>query len=207
MPKTRDAFALRIFDDKKILQRPLFKFVKIGDEYFLKENLRDDVEILKSLSATDDVNKNEKNLKKLKAIYEKLVYYQAKLIDKIHLPRLVRFKRASKNPELRKRAENLLEEYDNDAMQITMTSELFEHEIEKLEKFIQEQNRKIFSQRLKQARKNLGFTQKQLAEKIGKTQNAINLYESGQREPPLTVLIRLSRALNQSTDKLLGIST
>lgn len=207
MPKTRDAFALRMFNENKILQRPFFKFVKVNDEYFLKENLRDDGEILKSLSATDDVNQNEENLKKLQAIYEKLIYYQAKLIDKIHLPRLVRFKRATKNPELRKRAENLIEEYDNDAMQITMTSAQFEHEIEKLEKIIQEQNRKIFSQRLKQARKNFGFTQKQLAEKIGKTQNAINLYESGQREPPLTVLIRLSRALNQSTDSLLGIST
>ena len=127
LPKTRDAFALRTFNENKILQRPFFKFVKVNDEYFLKENLHDDGEILKFLSATDDVNQNEENLKKLQAIYEKLIYYQAKLIDKIHLPRLVRFKRATKNPELRKRAENLIEEYDNDAMQITMTSAQFEH--------------------------------------------------------------------------------
>lgn len=207
LPKTKYAFAFRDFDHNKFLQRPLFKFVEVDGEYFLKDNLHGDGEIFESLKATDDVNQNEQHLKKLQVIYEKLVYYQFKLIDKIHIPRLIRFKRATKNPELRKRAGDLQEKYDEYAAIITMIQTSVRNNIADLEKIIEQQHRKIFAQGLKQARKKFGFTQKQLAEKIGKTQNAINLYESGQREPPLTTLIRLARALNQSTDNLLGIST
>lgn len=207
MAKTKNAFALRDFDKRKILQRPIFKHVEINGEHFLKNNLCSDTEVFESLSPTDDVIQNELNLKKYYAIRTTLLYYQVRLIDRIHLQRLVRFKRATKNPELRKRAENLREEYDEDAMQITITSALVEKEIESLEKTIQQQNRKIFASRLKQARQDKELTQKELATAINMTQGGYVSYEIARREPPLTTLIRLSKTLGRTTDWLLGIGT
>lgn len=206
MSKTH-AFAFRDFDKRKILQRPIFKHVEVDGEHFLEGNKFIDDEVINSLRATDDVNENETNLKKLQAIYEKLVYYQVRLIDRIHLPRLVRLKRATKNPELRKRAENLREEYDDDATQVTMTSAWVKKEIEKLEKIIQEQNRNIFASRLKQARQAAGLTQQQLAEKIGFSRAGLTQFENNIREPSLLTAINLARRLNVSLDWLVGIST
>ena len=207
MTKTQNAFALRDFDKHKILQRPIFKHVEVEGEHFLENNQYTDSEILKSLSPTDDVTQNELNLKKLYAIRAMLLYYQAKMIDKVHLPRLVRFKRATKNPELRKRAENLRAEYDQNATQVNITSEWFNKTIEKLEKIIPDQNRKIFANRLKKARQAAGLTQKELATAIDMTQGGYVSYEIARREPPLTTLIRLSKTLGKTTDWLLGIGT
>lgn len=207
MAKFQNAFALRDFDKNKILQRPIFKHVEVDGEHFLKNNLHSDTEIFESLSPTDDVNQNELNLKKYYAIRAMLLYYQVRLIDRIHLPRLVRFKRATKNPELRKRAENLREKYDENATQITMTIALVEKEIELLEKLIPEQNRKIFASRLKQARLTAGLTQKEVATAVNMTQGGYVSYEIARREPPLTTLIRLSKTLGRTTDWLLGIGT
>ena len=45
MPKTKDAFAMRDFDGKRILQRPYFRQFGFADE--------SDEKILSSLTATD----------------------------------------------------------------------------------------------------------------------------------------------------------
>lgn len=207
MPKTKNAFAFRDFDKNNFLQRPLFNFVEVDGEYFLKDNLHSDGEIFDSLSPTDDVNQNEKNLKKLQAVYEKLVYYQFTLIDRIHLPRLIRFKRATKNPELQKRAGELHEKYDRYAAIITMIQAFVRSDISDLEKKIEQQRRKIFAQRLKQARTAIGMTQRELASAVNMSQNGFQQYEGARREPSLTTLTRLSKTLRQSTDWLLGIGT
>lgn len=57
---------------------------------------------------------------------------------------------------------------------------------------------------LKQARKRAGYTQEQLAEKVGVSRAAIARYEAGEIEPSLKTLMLLSDALNSSTDALLG---
>lgn len=207
LPKTKDAFAFRDFDHNKFLQRPLFKFVEVDGEYFLKNNLRGDGEIFESLSPTDDVNKNENHLKKLQVIYDSLVYYQVKLIDDIHLSRLIRFKRATKNLELKKRAGELQEKYDEYANIIAMIQDTVRKKISTLEKTIEQQTRKIFASRLKQARTAAGLTQKALANAVNMSQNGFQQYEGARREPSLTTLTRLSKVLGQSADWLLGIGT
>lgn len=64
--------------------------------------------------------------------------------------------------------------------------------------------RKIFSDRLKFARQSTGLTQKKFAQKIGMSQNGFSQFETGQREPSIPMLIRLSKILGRSADWLLG---
>ena len=73
----------------------------------------------------------------------------------------------------------------------------------RLEKY--EKPKSIFEMRLKQARKAKGFSQKQLGEKVGKTQNAINLYENSSRLiNKIKTLVLIADALNVSLDWLCG---
>jgi transcriptional regulator with XRE-family HTH domain len=65
----------------------------------------------------------------------------------------------------------------------------------------------LITQQLKTLRKKRGMTQVQLAEKIGLTQAAIASYESGRIRILDITLIDLAKALNVSTDELLGIKT
>ena len=206
--KTQNAFALQNFDKMRIFQRPILKkFVQVDGEFFLKNDLRDDEEIIRDLlTIADDVRKNETNLRKLQELQKTLIHFQARMIDRQHLPRLVRFKRATENTELKKRADELRDKYDEDASQILITATWIKKELEGLEKVIQQQNRNIFAKRLKQARNSAGFTQKELAMALDMTQGGYVSYEIARREPPLTTLKRLTSILNKSADWLLGIS-
>ena len=71
-------------------------------------------------------------------------------------------------------------------------------------KLSDEERRKDFGARIRIMRKSLGLTQADLAKKIGVTKQVITNYELGLREPPFRNLIGLSRALNVTTDWLLG---
>jgi transcriptional regulator with XRE-family HTH domain len=62
----------------------------------------------------------------------------------------------------------------------------------------------IFSQRLKQLREDRNLTQKDIAKHIGKTRQAIALYELGKREPDFEVLLKISDFFSVSLDYLLG---
>lgn len=63
-----------------------------------------------------------------------------------------------------------------------------------------------FAKRLKELRKRNQFTMLALGNRIGVAKSTIAGYESGFREPSLTVVISLAKALDVSTDYLLGIS-
>ena len=71
-------------------------------------------------------------------------------------------------------------------------------------KISDEERRKRFGIRVKNMRKSLGLTQEELAEKIGMSKQAVTLYETGRREAGYKNLVALSRALNVTTDWLLG---
>ena len=58
---------------------------------------------------------------------------------------------------------------------------------------------------VKKIRERAGLTQKQLAEKLGTTQQSVYYYESGDRDIKASVLIDLSRILDCSVSELLGI--
>ncbi len=54
------------------------------------------------------------------------------------------------------------------------------------------------------ARKFLNYSQKELAEKIGKTESSVKKYESGVTNVPLNVLEKIAEVFNISSDTLIG---
>ena len=61
--------------------------------------------------------------------------------------------------------------------------------------------------RIKTARERAGFTQNQLADKIGISRAAIARYESGEIEPRLKNLAAIAECLKVSADYLLNVNT
>lgn len=60
--------------------------------------------------------------------------------------------------------------------------------------------------RLRDIREDNDVTQKTLADFLHIRQNTYSQYETGQRQLPLEVLIRLAEYFNTSTDYILGIT-
>ncbi len=63
---------------------------------------------------------------------------------------------------------------------------------------------KIFSERLKQLRKERGLTQKEMAELLGLKLRAYQYYESGEHEPSLEKLVIIADTFHTSADYLTG---
>lgn len=57
---------------------------------------------------------------------------------------------------------------------------------------------------LKKVRLDKGMTQKDVAERLGCTPNIYSRYETGERQPSIDVLIRLSQIFEKSIDYLVG---
>lgn len=62
-----------------------------------------------------------------------------------------------------------------------------------------------FGELLKSLRVNAGLTQKQLADKLGVSKNAVSYYEKSLRYPSSDILIRIARVFRVSADYLLGL--
>jgi len=60
--------------------------------------------------------------------------------------------------------------------------------------------------RLKQLRENMGFSQEQVAEKIGISRNSVYNYETGERKPDSDILIKYADLFDVSIDYLVGRS-
>lgn len=65
--------------------------------------------------------------------------------------------------------------------------------------------RKNFSDRLRAARENAGFTQQQVADAIHVHRSTYSYYELGISEPSLSATRELALLFQVSTDELLGI--
>ncbi len=63
---------------------------------------------------------------------------------------------------------------------------------------------KNLPKKLKELRKNYGYSQKQVAEKLNLSPSIVSSYESGERTPSTEVLLSISYLFNCSTDYLLG---
>lgn len=57
-------------------------------------------------------------------------------------------------------------------------------------------------ERIADLRRNLGLSQRQIAEKCGVTQQFIQQIESGKKNPSVKVLTKLAEALDSSIDEL-----
>lgn len=62
-----------------------------------------------------------------------------------------------------------------------------------------------FSQRLYELRKSLNISQKELAQRIGASQKAVDFWEKGINEPKASFIIELAKTFGVTTDYLLGI--
>ena len=62
----------------------------------------------------------------------------------------------------------------------------------------------MFSTQLKKYRKNNGYTQKQLAEAVGVTQQAVAKWETNKASPDPDMLMKIGSVFNVSIDTLLG---
>lgn len=203
MPKTKNAFALRDFDSTRILQRPFFKSF-----YFDTDKL--DTEILQSLSTTEDsVDSSEKKLYMIQAILERLGTFRH-LIDKHNETRLNKYnKKKSESKgititELQRPAPVM--EYFSASLSVLELTNKFEKLYYDIEKKLQSRYRTEFANRLKGIRKNIGLTQKQLGALIRVSPDVYSVYERGERRDlPIHMIIRLAKALNMSSDQLLGL--
>lgn len=61
-----------------------------------------------------------------------------------------------------------------------------------------------FGARLAELRKAAGFTQQELAAEIGMSRRMVAYYEVESAHPPTTLLPAIAKALNVTTDELLG---
>lgn len=61
------------------------------------------------------------------------------------------------------------------------------------------------SKSIRESRKKAGFTQKQVAEKVGLSEQAIRMYELGKREPSLDVIKRIGEVLDVAPESLRSI--
>ena len=61
------------------------------------------------------------------------------------------------------------------------------------------------NKRLRELRKELNLTQKEVAKAIGITVSAYSNYEQGLREPPYAILVNLCKFFKVTSDYLLGI--
>ena len=59
--------------------------------------------------------------------------------------------------------------------------------------------------RIKEIRKQLGITARQVAEHINVAESTMSLYESGKREPDIETIVKLAKYFNVSLEYLLGV--
>ena len=62
----------------------------------------------------------------------------------------------------------------------------------------------VFGKILKQLRIEQGLSQRRLGEELGFCNQTVSFWESGQREPDLDALVKISNFFDVSTDFLLG---
>ena len=66
---------------------------------------------------------------------------------------------------------------------------------------------KDLPEKLKALRSKYGYSQKQVADKVGVSPSVVSAYETGERTPSTEVLFMLSNIYNCSVDYLLGKQT
>ncbi|MBQ7705029.1 MAG: helix-turn-helix transcriptional regulator [Selenomonadaceae bacterium] len=186
MPKTRDAYWLENFDEKRILQR----------RYFKKFNLPhlSDAEILATLKVNDEdsVEAMEQKLSKVRALHDQAQRFNNKM--------LIRYSERLKKVHGKTYGDYLLA--------CMSVAELI-HALRKIyyadEGRIQKEYQKIFIERLKKYRKAAGLTLTKLGELTQVSPRGMSHYARGAREMPLHTLARVSKVLGVSADELLGL--
>ena len=201
--KTKNAFAFRDFDSVRILQRPFFK-----NFYF--EPDKSDADILQSfnMATKDSVDTWERQLYEIKAILERLGAFR-QLINRHNETRLDKYnkiKSISQNVKITElQSPAPVMEYFSASLSVSELMNKFKILYRDIEKKIQVHYRKKFAARLKQIRKDLGLSQRQLGDLIGISPQGFYFYEHGKRDVPVHTIIRLAKALNMNGNQILGL--
>lgn len=228
--KSRDAFAFRDFDGKRILQRPYFR--QWREKYHVDES-KSDAEILAMLAAadSDELSTLQSKAGGLSELYDCVKKYQQKRLAR-HVKKLNEYARAvadkiatdeTADIELlrtrHKRANELAEKYaraangdELDTLQAIAVGvdarglcPWIVAKYKSVSDAIKHFYRRRFAARLKQARQDKQLTQQELAEKLKISQRTLAGYELAEREPPISTLVQLSQICNVTTDWLFGI--
>lgn len=64
----------------------------------------------------------------------------------------------------------------------------------------------VVGEKIRELRKKSGFTQSELAKKLGVSPSTVGMYEQGRREPDNKILLCLCKIFGTTTDYLLGKS-
>lgn len=206
------AFAFRDFNSSCILQRKFFSDFNFGKNLTDKEILSAFAfEITFEVNAAD-LELNSEKLLDLSFVLDGYL----KHINR-HCERLKRYTYEMaviiadgnnadvEDMRLRyKRGQKLIGAYGSAYRFIQYLKNDTDKTLKELDSKIKHWYRKIFSDRLKFARQSTGLTQKKFAQKVGMSQNGFSQFETGQREPSIPMLIRLSKTLGRSADWLLG---
>mgnify|MGYP002857289982 CR=1 FL=1 len=235
MPKTKDAFALRDFDEDRILARKIFyplyeTYIKVDDDLWSLKGVE-----IPGILATDnqtldlfcEIALRAQNkydycmvqflIEQLNDIAKKALAYEKKIWR--HCKRLEKYSRkwneavcsdesfsADAIRTKTRRLQKLLKSYDDVQNAVKNLQVLIQVCIAEITDAYEKADQKIFAMRLRQARTAAGLTQTQLANRIGMTQGGYTGYENSIREPSIATLKRLSRILNTPTDWLLGLT-
>lgn len=204
----RKEYALYDFDERRILQRKFFSDLN------LPPNMTD-AEILRSFDvSTIDAVENTRArlstiLQRLRDYLGRMKEHSAKLED---LSKKFAVKFAESGDEkLKKRFERakILSSsvgYGIPIQGIIRLGGTIADMILGLQNTIDSLYRKRFSERLKQARNEKGYTQKQLAAELEMAAMTLSQYETRKREPSISILAKIAKKLNVSTDWLLGLA-
>ena len=190
---------MKDFDTKRILQQPFFKDLNLppGTDAEIVETF--DVTGLKTSAAI------EKKLADLHALDDKLKEYRRHVKAEISVLKDKIIERATQGADVEDDAATLRQlNFIDDAAEIFDLG--FGSLFVNIGKILDIQYRKEFGQRLKAARQAKGFSQSEMAKKIGTAKSTYINYEHGNREPGILLLSKIARILNNSTDKLLGLN-
>jgi len=59
-------------------------------------------------------------------------------------------------------------------------------------------NTELFAKKLKEAREEKGYSQKELGLRVGLSDKSISIYEKGSVYPPISNLLRIAKELNKT---------
>ena len=196
MPKTRNAFALRNFDNNIFTQYLLFS-IRIKEIGFREvQNWKKDYSERreKLMALHDRIFRHIGRLRKYKII----------LLEKLSI--VDDEKEYCRISEKKCRVLKLTQRYASFYSKTLMYLSEFSEDVLRLRKQLEENVLITFAERLKKIREEAHLTQTQLAEKLDMTQKIISCYENSRSAPSVQSLIALSLEFNRSTDWLLGLT-
>ena len=186
MPKTKDAFALPIIQNREIKMPSKDEEVEDVHGFFLNMYI---------MGEEDVISRGEKIFKHIK----KIERYRSELLDSLQDENAY-----IKAQNKLARAQFLLKEYRQALSTYTEELKMIRSLIKETEKNRRRDVLSKFSRRLKQARKKAGWTQTELARKVGTRLSNINAYEQARNEPGISFLKILSTVLDTPADWFLS---